>query len=451
MAWLTRIVADEQVEYRLKEQAGCAVVEAGEGETVVLGDTGSPAVDYRLRLEGGAALVWMGSELEVLGLDEGIALDEEGKAAARRIMAGCHPATGARLVTSRTSVRAHEKAQLTTARLVEAIEQAAEEQGVTAAGLFDGKPKQLRVFQAQQRNVNRFGEAHRMQVVTLHKLARAAGLHLADAYDETADAEAEAAKAEATARELAARLDQQAATGRPTRGQQFAAEAGQILDQAETHLATAREHERTSAAAAGHAEERASQLSKLAESEGKSRLALRLAGTSLKEQRELTQRLTAERAAYWNLVADSWRDARQALDKAWETVRDSRIAQPLGAADQPVPDRADKAAERFLEMRSTASRHGHSMDKRDRDDVSRAARRAGKFRTLAASHRAQAAHARAEKVLRATIAERFPELHDREMTGRRTVQQEQAKRAVQHQQAAVAQPQPAQSRGQSRK
>ncbi|MFD5428503.1 MobF family relaxase [Streptomyces sp. NPDC127084] len=182
MAWLTRIVADAQVEYRLKEQAGCAVVEASAAETVVLDDAADPAVDYRLQPEGGAALVWMGSGLEALGLVEGAVLDDEGKAAARRIMAGCHPQTGARLVTSRTSVRAHEKAQLTTARLVEAIGAAAEERGVTAAELFDGKPKQLRVFEAQRRNVHRFGEAHRMQVVTLHKLARAAGLALADVY-----------------------------------------------------------------------------------------------------------------------------------------------------------------------------------------------------------------------------------------------------------------------------
>ncbi|MGW0345997.1 MobF family relaxase [Streptomyces anthocyanicus] len=265
------------------------------------------------------------------------------------------------------------------------------------------------------------------------------------------DAEAEAAKAETTACELAARLDQQAATGRPTQGQRFAAEAGQILDQAETHLATAQEHERTAAAAAGQADDRTSQLAKLAESEGKSRLALRLAGTSLKEHRELTERLTRERAAYWNLAADARRDAWQALERAWETVRDSRIAQPLGAAGQPVPDRADQAAERFLEMRSTASRHGHGMDKRDRDDVSRATCQAGEFRKLAASHRAQAANARAEKALRAAIAEKFPELHARETTGRHTVQQEQAKRIVQHQQAAVAHPQSTQSRGQSMK
>ncbi|MFD9087775.1 AAA family ATPase [Streptomyces prasinus] len=245
------------------------------------------------------------------------------------------------------------------------------------------------------------------------------------------DAEAEAAKAETAARDLAARLDREQATGRPTRGQRFAAEADQILDQAEARLATAREHEATAAAAAGHAEDRDRQLAKLAESQGKSRLALRLAGTSLKEHRELTQRLTAERAAYWNLEADARRDARQALSTAWETVRESRFAQSLGAAGQPVPDRADKAAERFVEMRSTAARHGHSMDKRDRDEVGRATRRAGEFRGYAAGHRAQAADARAEKALRATIAQKFPRLYDREMTGRRTVQQEQAKRAVQ--------------------
>lgn len=60
VAWLTKIVADEQVEYRLKEQAGCTVVEAGEAETVVLDDVENSAVDYRLRPEGGAALVCAG-------------------------------------------------------------------------------------------------------------------------------------------------------------------------------------------------------------------------------------------------------------------------------------------------------------------------------------------------------------------------------------------------------
>ncbi|MEU3895389.1 AAA family ATPase [Streptomyces sp. NPDC029519] len=176
------------------------------------------------------------------------------------------------------------------------------------------------------------------------------------------DAETEAAEADGTARELAARLDLEQATGRPTRGQRFAAEAGQILDRAETHLAAAREHERTAAVAAGHAETHTRRLAELAESEGKSRLALRLAGTSLKEHRALTQRLTAERAAYWNMAADSRRDARQALDKAWETVPTPRCsgparARPRGGGRRAVPGEA-------LHRRPARPRHRQTRPRR---------------------------------------------------------------------------------------
>ncbi|MGP9023199.1 MobF family relaxase (plasmid) [Streptomyces sp. BR1] len=182
MAWVTKIVADEQVEYRLKQQAGCAVVMDDGANTVVLDDGEDRAVDYRLRPEGGAELVWMGSGLATLGLVEGAVLDEEGKAAARLIMNGCDPRTGARLIKGTTSIRTDEKAQLTLARAVEAIVKAAEDKGVTVAELFDGKPKQLRVFEAQQRKVNDKGERARLQVGTLHKLTRAAGLSLDDIY-----------------------------------------------------------------------------------------------------------------------------------------------------------------------------------------------------------------------------------------------------------------------------
>ncbi|WP_327241576.1 hypothetical protein [Streptomyces sp. NBC_01320] len=54
-----------------------------------------------------------------------------------------------------------------------------------------------------------------------------------------------------------------------------------------------------------------------------------------------------------------------------------------------------------------AVRRGHSMDKRDRDSVGRITRKAGEFRGFATGHRAQAADARAEKALRATIAKQF--------------------------------------------
>ncbi|MFJ4843160.1 MobF family relaxase [Streptomyces sp. NPDC088746] len=187
MAWLTKITADEQVDYRLREQAGCSVVEASAEQAVVREGAVDERVDYRLQ---GAALVWMGTGLQAVGLTDGQVLDGDGKDAARRLMTGCHPETGARLIRTQTSVRAHEKAKLTTARLIEAIESAAEERGVEPAALLEGKPKQQKVLGQQQRMVHRFGEMHRMQVTTLHKLARAAGLSLDEVYGERELAEA---------------------------------------------------------------------------------------------------------------------------------------------------------------------------------------------------------------------------------------------------------------------
>ncbi|MEU6170195.1 MobF family relaxase [Streptomyces tanashiensis] len=184
---MTEIGADEQVDYRLRRHAGCgvvestgAVVEAGQAADL---DSPDPAVGYRMQSDG--LLVWMGSGLDAVGFAEGQVLDHEGEEAARRLMKGCHPKTGARLAGSATSVRAHESATLTVAPLVKAIEAAAAEAGVEPEALLDGKPYQQKKLAQQQRMVNRKGEAHRLHVATLHKLARAAGLDLADVYTET--------------------------------------------------------------------------------------------------------------------------------------------------------------------------------------------------------------------------------------------------------------------------
>ncbi|NYV73532.1 hypothetical protein [Streptomyces sp. UH6] len=98
MAWVTEISADEQVDYRLGRQAGCGV--ADDAGTHLETDEDRP-VDYRLESADGV-LVWIGSGLEDVGLTAGAALTAEGGAAARRLMKGCHPLTGARLITGRT-------------------------------------------------------------------------------------------------------------------------------------------------------------------------------------------------------------------------------------------------------------------------------------------------------------------------------------------------------------
>ncbi|MFF3625425.1 MobF family relaxase [Streptomyces sp. NPDC002467] len=183
---MTDIGADEQVDYRLSRHAGCGVVESTgalvEADQAVEADSPDPAVSYRLRSDG--VLVWMGSGLDAVGLAEGQVLDHEGEEAARRLMKGCHPKTGARLAGSATSVRAHESATLTVAPLLKEIELAAAEAGVEPEALLDGKPYQQKKLAQQQRMVNYKGEAHRLHVGTLHKLARAAGLDLADIYAE---------------------------------------------------------------------------------------------------------------------------------------------------------------------------------------------------------------------------------------------------------------------------
>ncbi|PLW65311.1 hypothetical protein C0036_27170, partial [Streptomyces sp. DJ] len=113
-----------------------------------------------------------------------------------------------------------------------------------------------------------------------------------------ADPETNAATEETAARALAARFDDEQATGRPARRQYFATEAGHLLDQAQVRLTTACEHLQAASTAAGHAEERTRHLATLAETAGKGRLVLRLAGTSRKEHRELARRLSAERAEH---------------------------------------------------------------------------------------------------------------------------------------------------------
>ncbi|MFJ4013967.1 MobF family relaxase [Streptomyces sp. NPDC090026] len=183
MAWVKDIRADEQVDYRLSRQAGCGVVD-GTGREIE-GAEDRP-VDYRLESDADGVLVWIGSGLDAVGLKAGTVMTPEGEAAAHRLMKGCHPETGARLITTKTSVTASEKATLTVAPLLRAIEAKAAEDGVEASALLEGKPKQQRLLAQQQRMVNRKGEAQRLHVETVHKLARATGVDLEAVYGKDA-------------------------------------------------------------------------------------------------------------------------------------------------------------------------------------------------------------------------------------------------------------------------
>ncbi|MFC9498409.1 MobF family relaxase [Streptomyces sp. NPDC056982] len=191
MAWVTGIVDDEQVEYRLTGHSGCYVQHDGEALTgEAQPAAGGDQIDYRMDAAEDGTLVWIGEGLAAVGQTSGTPLDETGKQAARALTRGVHPLTGEQLV--RPELRAHPRAQLVGARLVEAIDAAAETAGCEPADLFAGKPKQAKKYATLARMVHQKGERHRLQVDSLHRIARAAGLDLEDIYDADELAEARA-------------------------------------------------------------------------------------------------------------------------------------------------------------------------------------------------------------------------------------------------------------------
>ncbi|MEX2985585.1 MobF family relaxase [Streptomyces sp. C36] len=187
MAWVTRIVDMEQVEYRLSGNSGCYVRTDAQDVAQSATDT---QVDYRMQPGENSGLVWIGEGLTDVGLTAGTALGEAGKEAARALANGVHPVTGDRLV--RAELRAHPRSQLTGARLVEAVEAAAAVAGVEPLDLFHGKPKQQQKWATLARMVHQHGERHRLQIDSLHRIARAAGLDLEDIYEAGELAEARA-------------------------------------------------------------------------------------------------------------------------------------------------------------------------------------------------------------------------------------------------------------------
>ncbi|GGV45270.1 hypothetical protein GCM10010293_53180 [Streptomyces griseoflavus] len=181
MAWVTGIVDDGQVEYRLTGHAGCYVPAVGEGLVEQARPIADDQIDNGMEAAGDGMLVWVGEGLSEVGQASGTHLDETGKQAARALTKGNHPLTGEQLV--RSELRAHPRAKLTGARLVEAVEAAAKVAECEPVDLFIGKPKQAKKWVTLARMVRQKGERHRLQIDSLHRMARAAGLALEDVYD----------------------------------------------------------------------------------------------------------------------------------------------------------------------------------------------------------------------------------------------------------------------------
>ncbi|NUT43920.1 MAG: relaxase domain-containing protein, partial [Thermoactinospora sp.] len=171
MAWVTVLGPHiEQVEYRLRNDAGCSIspVPAKPGEAK---DT---QVDYRL--DDQLPLEWIGAGLPDVGIEPGTAMTEAQKAWARAIMDGKHPQTGEQLVNPKLAV--DPRGKLDAAPLVRAIEARAAAVGKDPADLFSRDDRQRKRYERLVRGVKREGDLHRAPLKDLGRLAMGAGLRL---------------------------------------------------------------------------------------------------------------------------------------------------------------------------------------------------------------------------------------------------------------------------------
>ncbi|MFB9712526.1 MobF family relaxase [Streptosporangium nondiastaticum] len=166
MAWVTVLGPSmAQVDYRLKEGAGCAHPDQ--------------QVAYRLADERG--LVWIGEGLREVGIVPGSALTAEQHPAARALMDGCHPGTGEVLVVAKKAV--DPRALLAGAPLLEALERAAAARGLGGvAALYAGNAALASRAGRLERGVRRKGEAYSLPYEAARKLAATADVNLAALY-----------------------------------------------------------------------------------------------------------------------------------------------------------------------------------------------------------------------------------------------------------------------------
>lgn len=132
-------------------------------------------------------LRWMGEGCREFGIEPWSELTGEQMDQARDIMRGYDPRTGEQLVEPKTAT--HPSAKLPAAALLRDIETRAADAGVSPAELFDSG-RQRDAFERMCRQVDRYGETHRVPVTDVVKLADAAGVDVTGLYGEAEFTEA---------------------------------------------------------------------------------------------------------------------------------------------------------------------------------------------------------------------------------------------------------------------
>ncbi|MGW6877409.1 hypothetical protein [Streptomyces xanthophaeus] len=229
--------------------------------------------------------------------------------------------------------------------------------------------------------------------------------------------EKKAAAARADHQVLAERMEQERAAG-ASRGQQWARDAGVVLDQAVTHLTTAFEEAGRARVADAQAKQaREVILPDIAKQLQWSRIALRLAGSSRKEVQQLHEHYLGQAIGGEDEQARARRASDDARLAAWEAVKSSPYAEALGATGHAPA--LDVLAQRLADMRQ--QRVPEQAQAKDALDERKLGEHHGVAQAAmqeATNWRGHAALAQAEQQRRRILAETHPDFHKAEAAAR---------------------------------
>ncbi|WP_374778697.1 relaxase domain-containing protein (plasmid) [Streptomyces sp. NBC_01310] len=221
------------------------------------------------------------------------------------------------------------------------------------------------------------------------------------------------------AERLAADYTRQAATWREalaapvTPGQERGREVASVLDRADelaALAATERANEHQARESVRHAQE---VLRRVAEAKGKSRLALRLAGTSRKETLEIAAEYDKKETEGYRELSRAGRSADDAVRQAWAAIRSPEtvaLFEEQGSRREGPRD-VDELQNRLAAMRERLPEIERITDRGVARKADTAERQATEQQASAQKHTATAGKLQEEKSLRSRMATQAPTQH----------------------------------------
>ncbi|AVZ77990.1 hypothetical protein SLUN_38850 (plasmid) [Streptomyces lunaelactis] len=201
-----------------------------------------------------------------------------------------------------------------------------------------------------------------------------------------------------------------------TPGQERAREVGEVLDRADQFAAVAAtewDNERQAREAMRSAQEIQRQL---LEAQGKSRLALRLAGTSRKETIALSAEYSERESEAYREILRARRAAEEAQREAWATIRSPETVQWFEdqGSRREAPRYADELQDKLAAMRERLPDIEQVTDRAVARKAAAVERQATEFQGQAQKYATAADKLQEEKALRSRMATEAPTQHARE-------------------------------------